>query len=85
MKHIWIKSLTIDDKGNFLDEMFIVLSPSLETKQLKLKPTNEKTVNDAFIKVSFTNQKARAFFYKNPISIGDKKCVMCKRSASYSR
>ena len=85
MKHIWIKSLIIDDKGNFSNEMLVVLSPSLETKQLKLKPTNKKTVNDAFIKVSFTSQKARAFFYKNPISVGDKKYVMYKRSASSSR
>ena len=85
MRHIWIKSLTIDDKGIFSDEMLVVLSPSLETKQLKLKPTNEKTVNDAFIKVSFTNQKARTFFYKNPISVDDKKYVMYKRSASSSR
>jgi len=85
MKHIWIKSLIIDDKGNYSNEMLVVLSPSLETKHLKLKPTNDKTVNDAFIKVSFTNQKARAFFYKNPISVGDKKYVMYKRSASSSR
>ena len=85
MKHIWIKSLTIDDKGNFSNEVLIVLSPSLETKQLKLKPTNEKTVNDAFIKVSFASQKARVFFYKNHISVDDKKYVMYKRSASSSR
>lgn len=85
MKHIWIKSLTIDDKGVFSNKTLVVLSPSLETKQLKLKPTNEKIVNDALIKVSFANQKARSFFYKNPISIDDKKYVMYKRSASSSR
>ena len=85
MKHIWIKSLTIDDQGIYSNEMLVVLSPSLETRQLKLKPINDKTVNDAFIKESFTNQKARAFFYKNPISVGDKKYVMYKRSASSSR
>ena len=85
MKHIWIKSLTIDDKGNFSNEMLIVLSPSLETKQLKLKSTNEKAINDAFIKVSFTNQKARVFFYKNPVFVDGKEYVMYKRSASSSR
>ncbi len=85
MKHIWIKSFTIDDKGIFSDEALIVLSPSLETKQLKLKATNDKTINDAFVKVSFTNQTARIKFYKNPISIGDKKYLMYKRSASSSR
>ena len=84
-KHIWIKSLTIDDKGYISEEMPIILSTSLETKQLKLKGTEEKTINDTFIKVSFSNKKARTCFYKNPISLGKNNYVMYKRSASSSR
>ena len=85
MKHIWIQSLTIDDKGNFSQEQSIILSPSLETKYLKLKATADKTINDTFIKVSFTTQSARIKYYKNPIHIGDKAYIMYKRSASSSR
>lgn len=59
MKHIWIKSLTIDDKGNFSNESLIVLSQSLETKQLKLKATEEMVANDTFVKVAFNNKDAR--------------------------
>lgn len=85
MKHIWIKSLTIDDKGNFSNESLIVLSQSLETKQLKLKATEEKVANDTFVKIAFNNKDARIKFYKNPISVDNKNYVMYKRSASSSR
>ncbi len=84
-KHIWIKSLTIDDQGNFSKEDAIVLSQSLETKQLKLKATNDKVINDVFIKVAFTKRTARINYYNNPILLDNKKYVMYKRSASSSR
>lgn len=85
MKHVWIKSFTIDENGLFSKENVIALSPSLETKFLKLSGTDDKVINDTFIKVSFTNLKARIKYYKNPVSVDDKEYRMYKRSASSSR
>lgn len=84
-KHIWIRSFTINSNGDITNESSIILSPSLETLHLRLKATEEIIVNDALIKVSFTNKKARTTFYRNPISYDDKEYLMYKRSASSSR
>ena len=84
-KHIWIKSFTIDEEGNFTNESIIILSPSLETLRLELTPTEDIKINDSLIKVSFTNKKARIKYYQNPISFDGKEYLMYKRSASSSR